>query len=252
MKGKIAVVMTALVLSAGCATTGEKVQEGTVAPAESVHQQEVKSSKEMVQSFVGAHENANQQTLAELGEIKKAARDIQGQLGEVKETTRQTQSDVAEVKATERQLLETAQRTLQAIEETSKRQGTGEITVFYPMGSATLVPNSLEFQRLVQYVDYLSREAKGRKVIFLSIGSASSLGNKKKNLSLAKKRSEAPLEVIDKYLVNVPHEFHKVYGTGDLYSPKGITWKEHQRYQNTRIIALFDTAQAPAVNQEAK
>jgi len=71
-------------------------------------------------------------------------------------------------------------------------------------------------------------------------------------MKLAKKRSEAPLDILDKYLINIPHEFYKVYGTGDLHSPKNVKMKENQRYQHTRIIALFDTAQAPKVNEEAK
>jgi hypothetical protein len=40
-----------------------------------------------------------------------------------------------------------------------------------------------------------------------------------------------------------------VHGTGDLYSPKKVSKGKHQHYQHARIIALFDTAQAPAFNE---
>jgi hypothetical protein len=60
-------------------------------------------------------------------------------------------------------------------------------------------------------------------------------------------RAEYPKAIIDKYLINVPHEFFRVYGTGDMYSPKGISKKERERYQHTRLIALFDESQTPAL-----
>jgi hypothetical protein len=36
-----------------------------------------------------------------------------------------------------------------------------------------------------------------------------------------------------------------VYGTGDLYSPKGVKLKEHERYQHARVIAVFAGDQLP-------
>ena len=127
------------------------------------------------------------------------------------------------------------------IEQLSKKQGTGEVTIFFPVGSSQIEKESLEYERLVKFVDYLSRKNKERKVLFVSIGSASAFGDKKLNQKLAKKRSEAPIEVIDKYLVHIPHEFFKVYGTGDVYSPKNVPMKEHQKYQNVRLIAFYET-----------
>jgi outer membrane biogenesis lipoprotein LolB len=44
-----------------------------------------------------------------------------------------------------------------------------------------------------------------------------------------------------------PHQFYKVYGLGDLYAPKNVTLQEDQRYQNVRIIAVYDTNQIPAL-----
>ena len=183
----------------------------------------------MVKTFVGAHEA-----------VKK---DLEG----IKDTNQKVTKDLREIKATEQQVLGTARETLRTVEEMSRRQGTGEITLFFPTKSAT-IPKG-EYDRLVQFIDFLSRESRGRKIILLSIGSSSAFGSKKINLNLAKKRSEAPLAVLDKYLVNIPHEYYKVHGTGDLYSPKGVSKGKHQQYQHARIIALFDTAQAPSFNE---
>jgi hypothetical protein len=136
------------------------------------------------------------------------------------------------------------------IEHLSKKQGTGEITIFFPVGSSEIKKESLEYERLIKFVDYLSRESKGRKVLFISIGCASAFGDKKLNQELAKKRSEAPIEVIDRYLVYIPHEFFKVYGTGDVYSPKNVSMKEHQKYQNVRLIAFYETENISGVPKE--
>jgi hypothetical protein len=133
----------------------------------------------------------------------------------------------------------------------SRLQGTGEISVFFPNGSANLARGSMEHDRLVRFADFLARESKGRKVILLSIGSASAYGKQKVNTDLAKKRAEVPLDIMDKYLVNVPHEFHKVFGNGDVNSPKDVKMKEHQRYQHTRIIAVFDKERVANINQVA-
>jgi hypothetical protein len=45
----------------------------------------------------------------------------------------------------------------------------------------------------------------------------------------------------------VPHQFYKVYGLGDLYAPKNVTLQVDQRYQNVRIIAVYDANQIPAL-----
>jgi outer membrane protein OmpA-like peptidoglycan-associated protein len=145
---------------------------------------------------------------------------------------------------------EVAQKTLEKIEEVSREQGTGQITLFYPVGSSKLQGNSLEYERLVRFVDFLSRESKGRKILFVSLGSASAFGPPKVNLKLAKARADFPKTIIDKYLVNTPHEYYKVYGTGDLYSPKKVSKREHERYQHTRLIALYDSDKAPSLPEE--
>jgi hypothetical protein len=62
-------------------------------------------------------------------------------------------------------------------------------------------------------------------------------------LSIA--RSEVPVPIIDQYLVNIPHTFYKVTGIGDTEAPKGKSLKVEHRYQNVRIIAVYDTGALP-------
>jgi outer membrane protein OmpA-like peptidoglycan-associated protein len=143
--------------------------------------------------------------------------------------------------------LQTSQQALRMLEQLSDQQGTGQITLFFPTGSATLPSTGLQYDRLVNFLDYLSRDSRGRKVIFVMIGSASATGSLAINEKLSRERSQAPEPIINQYLVNVPHEFYKVYGLGDVYAPKNVTLQEDQRYQNVRIIAVYDTNQIPAL-----
>lgn len=193
----------------------------------------------LAQIFVDSHNMA----MKELEEIKDVSKKSREDLEIIKKSTQK-------IEETTQKNLETAQMALKMLEQLSKRQGTGEITLFFPVGSSVLSKGSLEYERLVNFVDYLSRESKGRKVLLISIGSASAFGDKKINHKLAKKRSEVPIEVVDKYLVNVPHEFFRVYSTGDFYSPKNVTMKKHQRYQHARIVAFYETDQIPSLPEE--
>src|SRR5574341_415845 len=139
--------------------------------------------------------------------------------------------------------LQTSQHALQVLEHLSQQQGTGEITLFFSTGAATLPQGSLQYQRLINFVDYLSRMSRGRKILFVMIGSASAIGNMSANQRLSQERAQAPEPVIDQYLVNVPHQFFKVHGIGDVYSPKNVSLPQELRYQNVRIIAVYETDQ---------
>ena len=78
-------------------------------------------------------------------------------------------------------------------------------------------------------------------------GHTDSVGSRGYNQKLSQERSQAPEPIIDQYLVNDPHQFFKVYSIGDMYSPKNVSLQEDQRYQNVRIIAVYDTNQIPAL-----
>ena len=149
--------------------------------------------------------------------------------------------------ATSSKNLQTSQHALQVIEHLSQNQGTGEVTLFFPTGSATLPTSGLQYDRLINFVDYLSRMSRGRKILFVMIGSASATGSMAVNQKLSEQRAAAPEPIIDQYLVNVPHQFFKVHGIGDVYSPKNVTMTAEQRYQNVRIIAVYETTQIPAL-----
>lgn len=143
--------------------------------------------------------------------------------------------------------LQTSQHALQILEHLSQQQGTGEITLFFTTGSAALPQRGLQYQRLINFVDFLSRMSRGRKILFVMIGSASATGNMSVNQRLSQERAQAPEPIIDQYLVNVPHQFFKVHGIGDIYSPKNITLPQELRYQYVRIIAVYETDQIPAL-----
>jgi hypothetical protein len=84
--------------------------------------------------------------------------------------------------------LQTSQHALQMLEHLSQQQGTGEITLFFATGAATLPQGGLQYQRLINFVDYLSRMSRGRKILFVMIGSASATGNMSVNQRLSQER----------------------------------------------------------------
>jgi outer membrane protein OmpA-like peptidoglycan-associated protein len=155
--------------------------------------------------------------------------------------------DYEQLQGTASKNLQTSQQGLQMLEHLSQQQGTGEITLFFPTGSAALPPSGLQYQRLINFVDYLARNSRGRKILFVMVGSASATGSMSVNQKLSQERSQAPEPIIDQYLVNEPHQFFKVYGLGDMYAPKNVSLREDQAYQNVRIIAVYDTNQIPTL-----
>jgi outer membrane protein OmpA-like peptidoglycan-associated protein len=164
-----------------------------------------------------------------------------------------TQSkDFQQLKGTETKNLQTSQQALGMLEQLSNQQGTGQITLFFPTGAAGIEQGSLQYTRLITFLDYLSRESRGRKVLLLLVGCASATGSAQVNERLSRERAAAPEPIIDQYLVNVPHQFFKVYGLGDVYSPKDANLTVDQRYQNVRIVAVYDTNQVPALPMAPK
>ena len=149
------------------------------------------------------------------------------------------------LQAAENKDYQTAQQALAKLEQLSNLQGTGQITLFFKTDSIEL--DAFQYQRLVNFLDYLSRESRGRTVILVSIGSASAIGSPQVNKKLSIERSESPLPIINQYLVNVPHNFYKVTGIGDMYAPKNASLQVEHRYQSVRIIAVYDASKLPPV-----
>jgi outer membrane protein OmpA-like peptidoglycan-associated protein len=146
-----------------------------------------------------------------------------------------------QLQATENKELAASQQALAKLEQLSMQQGSGSITLFFAEGSATL--DQFQYQRLVSFLDYLARESRGRKVIIVSVGSASAIGSAAVNRRLSEERAQAPLPVISQYLVNIPHQFFKVSAIGDMYAPKNAPMQVEKRYQSVRIVAAYDAAQ---------
>src|ERR1700733_5329824 len=151
---------------------------------------------------------------------------------------------ISPMQATQTQELQNSQAALTKLEQLSDQQGSGQITLFFAEGSAQL--NQEQQQRLIRFLDYISRESAGREVIMVSVGSTSAVGPAAVNHRLSIERSQAPLPIINQYLVNTPHEFYKVSSVGDMYAPKDASTEVAQRYQNVRIVAAYDKAQLPA------
>ena len=149
------------------------------------------------------------------------------------------------LQATGAKELQTAQQALTQLEQMSNEQGTGQITLFFKTGSTEI--DQFQYHRLVNFLDYLARDSRGRPVILVSIGSASATGSPQINKKLSIERSAAPLPVINQYLVNVPHRFYKVAGIGDMYAPKNAPLQVEERYQSVRIIAAYNTGALPAI-----
>lgn len=172
------------------------------------------------------------------------AKEIQQSNNNTMQQFDQVEGNMSKLQTTENKDLQTSQQALAKLEQLSNQQGSGQITLFFKTGSAEL--DQFQFQRLVNFLDYLSRESRGRTVILVSIGSASAIGSPQINKKLSMERSEAPLPIINQYLVDVPHKFYKVTGIGDLYAPKNASLQVEHRYQSVRIIAAYDTANLPA------
>jgi outer membrane protein OmpA-like peptidoglycan-associated protein len=146
--------------------------------------------------------------------------------------------------------LQTSKQALALLENLMRQQGTGDITLFFGSGKSQITNGSENYGRLVRFLDYIAVKSQGRKALFLLIGSASSTGKHEFNVKLSQKRAEAPVPIIEKYLLNIPHDFYKVYGLGDLYSPVGGESVKDERYQNVRVIAFYDTDQVPLVPED--
>jgi outer membrane protein OmpA-like peptidoglycan-associated protein len=149
--------------------------------------------------------------------------------------------NLSRLQATQAQQLQASQEALSKLEQLSDSQGSGQITLFFGEGSARL--NEEQQQRLIRFVDYIARDSRGRKVILVSVGSASAVGPAAVNRKLSVTRSLSPVGVIEQYLVNTPHEFYKVSSVGDMYAPKNASMEVEQRYQNVRIVAAYNDAQ---------
>jgi outer membrane protein OmpA-like peptidoglycan-associated protein len=151
--------------------------------------------------------------------------------------------DIDKIHARGDENLKMNRETLAKLEDISVKQGSGQVTLFFKTGSARL--DQAQVWRLVGFCDYVARESRGRTVTLVSIGQASTTGSAEYNKKLSEQRSEAPLPVVDKYLVDVPHNFHRVTGVGEAHAPEMASSEINSRYQSVRIIAVYDASSLP-------
>ena len=236
-RSKVGSVRTGLAL-AGVGFLGAALLGGCATPPETVVMQQPGGPPQQVavpkSTWTGAASGAQADALAQ--EVVNANNNTMKQFDA-------ENGRLDKLQAAENKDYQTAQQTLSKLEQLSNEQGTGQITLFFKTGSAEL--DTFQAQRLVGFLDYLSRDSRGRTVILVSIGSASAIGNPQLNKKLSTERSEAPLPMINQYLVNVPHKFYKVTGVGDMYAPKNVSLQVDERYQSVRIIAAYNASNLP-------
>jgi hypothetical protein len=104
----------------------------------------------------------------------------------IAEANNNNMQDYQRLQGTESKNLQTSQQPLQLLENLSNQQGTGQITLFFPTGSHELRQGSEQYQRVINFLDYLSRESRGREVLFVLIDSASATGNPQLNKRLSR------------------------------------------------------------------
>ena len=177
---------------------------------------------------------------ASVGDATALATMIQDSNNDVMTAYTRVNGQMNNLQASENKDLQTSEQALAKLEQLSNQQGSGQITLFFAEGSSTL--NAEQNQRLIGFLDYISRDAHGRKVILVSLGSASAVGNAALNKKLSIERGQAPVPVINQYLVNIPHQVFKVSGVGDMYAPKRASAQVDARYQSVQIIAAYDKA----------
>jgi hypothetical protein len=112
--------------------------------------------------------------------------------------------DYEQLQGTASKNLQTSQQALDMLEQLSDQQGTGQITLFFPTGSASVGTSGLQYDRLVNFLDYISRDSRGRKVLFIMIGSASATGS----LAINEKLFENVLRHRSQSSINTWSMFH--------------------------------------------
>jgi outer membrane protein OmpA-like peptidoglycan-associated protein len=178
---------------------------------------------------------------ASVGDATALAKMIQDSNNNVMTAYDRVNGQMNNLQASESRDLQTSEQALTKLEQLSNQQGSGQITLFFAEGSSAL--NLEQKQRLIGFLDYISRDAHGRKVILVSLGSASSVGNPAFNKKLSIERGQAPIPIINQYMVNIQHQVFKVSGVGDMYAPKRASVQVDARYQSVQIIAAYDAAE---------
>ena len=138
------------------------------------------------------------------------------------------------------------QADLDLLVEAARRQGTGEITLFFPWNVEFL--GRARTERLTHWLDHLVLEARGRPLHLVLVASAADWKKTTWNLDEAEGRLRAVRAAIDRQLMYVPHSFHRTYVLDPQLRPadsKARAWRQ------VRIIAVHDLGDLPALPAEA-
>ncbi len=131
---------------------------------------------------------------------------------------------------------------LDELVEASRRQGTGEITLFFPWHDTRINRGTPQYARFVAWLDHLALHANGREILFVAVGSASDWKRTDWNQELSTQRAWSPKPVVAQHLVHLPHRWLETYGVGSGLVPgeaSGRTWR------HVRVIAVYDEGQLP-------
>lgn len=164
-------------------------------------------------------------------------------LGCASPTSQRIERKVDALAETQQRMLHNQDLTLAGLDELvalARRQGTGEITLFYPWASAQLPP--AQAQRLVLFLDRLSYEAHGRELVLVSVGSANDWWREDWNQNLSARRAQGPMKRVHQHLVNTPHRVLRRYGVGQSLAEEG---QSPRQWRHARIIAVYAEEQLP-------
>jgi hypothetical protein len=135
-----------------------------------------------------------------------------------------------------------SQESLDELLRIARRQGSGELTLFFPWNSARLRPGSDQHDRYVRFLDRVAFEAHGREVVLVAIGSAGDWKKDDWNDTLADRRASVVRLPAKRHLLHVPHRWLRVDGAGSTLAPgeaKGRTWR------HVRVLAVYDEGDLP-------
>ncbi len=204
------------------------------------------SSGEQANALAKGIVDTNNNTMKEADKVQDRFNKVDKQIADLNASVAKLQESMNKLQSTEdktQQVVLQSAAKLEKLEKFASEYGSAETTLFFKTGSTAL--DSAQHQRLVNFLEYLSRTSYGRKITFMTIGSASATGSKEVDMKLSLGRAKAPLFAIEQYLVNIPHAVKKVVGLGDKAAPKKTSKEVDQRYQSVRIIAVYDEAKLP-------
>lgn len=123
------------------------------------------ASKEQAGSLAQLFVNSHNMAMTQFSKLQDSQDSIKAAQETLKTSAQRLEETNRQILEAAQKHQEAAQKTLQKIEEISKEQGTGQITLFYPVGNGKLKENSLEYERLIRFVDFLSPGKQGPKSI---------------------------------------------------------------------------------------